>query len=231
MAEKNLRQVALDTETTGMSVEKGDRLIEIGCVEIVDRRLTRRVFHTRINPGREVEAGAAAVHGMTWETLKKEPPFEDVAEDFVAFIKDAQLLIHNAEFDLAFLDAELTRAGLEPTRAHCADVLDTLKLAQKLRPGQRNNLDALCAAYGIDLSKRVKHGADIDAELLALVYLELTRGQESLNMVTIDDASLPAMPDVSALPVVRASQAELKEHVDMLERIQNKDSKGKLVWQ
>ncbi|HAW44995.1 MAG TPA: DNA polymerase III subunit epsilon [Sutterella sp.] len=230
MATSTRRQVALDTETTGMDAVKGDRLIEIGCVEILNRRLTQNVFHTRINPEREVDAEAAKVHGMTWEVLKKEPKFEAVVDDFLDFIKGAELLIHNAEFDVGFIDHELGLLNKGKLTDYCAGVVDTLKLAQDLRPGQRNNLDTLCAAYKIDASKRVRHGAEIDAELLAEVYLAMTQGQESLDIQAVDDTGLPPVPDVSSLRVVAASEAELKAHEETLKRIDAKDSKGKLVW-
>ena len=230
MTEKRaLRQVVLDTETTGMRIEDGNRLIEIGCVEMVNRHITKKVFHVRINPEREVEEEAAKVHGMTWAQLQKEPLFEEVVDDFLMFIKDAELIIHNAAFDVGYLNMELERLGRGTIADYTVGVIDTLKMAQSARPGQRNNLDVLCSVFGIDTSKRTLHGAHIDAELLAQVYLALTRGQESLDIATVDMASLPPMPDVSSLRVLYATEEEVTSHESTLAAI-DKESKGKLVW-
>lgn len=223
------RQVALDTETTGMDIAAGNRLISIGCVEIVGRSITKRTFYKLMDPQREVEEGAAKVHGYTWDKLKGKPLFEDIVDDFLAFIKGSQLIIHNAAFDVSYLDMELQRIGKGPLADYCEAVLDTLPLAKTLRPGQRVNLDALCAAYGINNTDRTLHGALIDAKLLAQVYLAMTRGQESLDISTVDMKSLPAMPDVTHLRVVKANDEELAAHVKTLEAI-DKESKGGLVW-
>ena len=230
MTEKIIRQISLDTETTGMDAAGGDRLIEIGCVELINRNITGSVFHTRLNPEREVDPGAAAVHGMTWDVLKKEPLFKDKADEFLDFIKGAQLLIHNASFDVGFLNAELSRLDRGRLEDYCDSIVDTLKLAQSLRPGQRNNLDTLCTAYGVDLSLRTKHGADIDARLLAEVYLRMTRGQDTLDIRASDAVSMPDFPDVSPLRVVLADKKELEAHRKTLDLIDTKLSKGKLVW-
>ena len=230
MANKVRRQVALDTETTGMFADKGDRLISIGCVEIEERRLTKKTFYRLINPEREVDEEAARVHGYTWEKLKGQPLFEDIVDEFLAFIKGAELLIHNAEFDVGFLDMELTRLGKGKLKDYCSGIVDTLALAQNLRPGQRNNLDVLCSVYGVDNTDRTLHGALIDAQLLAKVYLAMTRGQESLDISTVDISALPPMPeDTSVLRIVKASAEELQAHAATMALI-DKESKGQTVW-
>lgn len=230
MANKVRRQVALDTETTGMFAEKGDRLISIGCVEIEERRLTKKTFYRLINPEREVDEEAARVHGYTWEKLKGQPLFEDIVDEFLAFIKGAELLIHNAEFDVGFLDMELTRLGKGKLKDYCSGIVDTLALARNLRPGQRNNLDVLCSVYGVDNTDRTLHGALIDAQLLAKVYLAMTRGQESLDISTVDISALPPMPeDTSVLRIVKASAEELQAHAATMALI-DKESKGQTVW-
>lgn len=223
------RQVALDTETTGMDIEAGNRLISIGCVEIVGRTITKRTFYKLMDPEREVEEGAAKVHGYTWDKLKGKPYFVDIVDDFLAFIKGSQLIIHNAAFDVSYLNMELERIGKGQLTDYCEGVLDTLPLAKSLRPGQRVNLDALCAAYGINNTDRTLHGALIDAKLLAQVYLAMTRGQESLDISSVDLKSLPAMPDVKRLRVVKASDEEIAQHLLTLKAI-NEESKGALVW-
>ena len=207
MAQTYHRQVALDTETTGMDIEAGNRLISIGCVEIVGRSITKR----------------------TWDKLKGKPYFIDIVDDFLAFIKGSQLIIHNAAFDVAYLNMELARLGKGPITDYCEGVLDTLPLAKSLRPGQRVSLDALCSAYGINNTDRTLHGALIDAKLLAQVYLAMTRGQESLDISSVDMKSLPPMPDVSKLRVVKASAEEEALHLKTLQAI-DKESKGNLVW-
>lgn len=229
MSQTYHRQVALDTETTGMDIEAGNRLISIGCVEIVGRSITKRTFYKLIDPEREVEEGAAKVHGYTWDKLKGKPYFVDIVDDFLAFIKGSQLIIHNAAFDVAYLNMELARLGKGPITDYCEGVLDTLPLAKSLRPGQRVSLDALCSAYGINNTDRTLHGALIDAKLLAQVYLAMTRGQESLDITSVDMKNLPPMPDVSKLRVVKASAEEEALHLKTLQAI-DKESKGNLVW-
>ena len=174
-----MRQVILDTETTGLSWEKGNRVVEIGCVELLERRPTRRHFHCYLDPGREMEPGAAEVTGLSWDFLRDKPRFEEMAPAFLDFIRGAELVIHNAAFDVGFLDAELARLGPEAGRIgdHAAGVLDTLALAKQRYPGQRNSLDALCRRLGVDNGHRTLHGALLDAELLAEVYLAMTSGQ------------------------------------------------------
>lgn len=223
------RQVALDTETTGMNLSDGNRLISVGCVEIIGRTITKKKFYALVNPEREVEEGAAEVHGFTWEKLKNKPLFGDIVHDFLAFIKGSELLIHNAPFDVGYLDMELERLGLGKLRDHCEGIVDTLPLAKAIRPGQRVSLDALCSAYGVDNTDRKLHGALIDAQLLAQVYLCMTRGQETLDISTVDVANLPPMPAAGALRVQYASEDELQMHAKTLEAI-SKESKGNLVW-
>lgn len=223
------RQVALDTETTGMEISQGNRLISVGCVEIIGRSVTKKHFYALVNPECEVEEGAAKVHGFTWEKLKNKPLFGDIVHDFLAFIKGSELLIHNAPFDVGYLDMELGRLGLGKLSDHCEGIVDTLPMAKTLRPGQRVSLDALCSAYGVDNSDRNLHGALIDAKLLAQVYLCMTRGQESLDISTIDLSSLPPMPAADALRVQKASDEELQMHAATMQAI-DKESKGNRVW-
>ena len=202
-----MRQIVLDTETTGLSVENGDRIIEFGAIELIDRKLTERRLHFYINPDREVHAEAVKVHGLNNDFLADKPRFHELAEEIVSFIKGAELIIHNAEFDLGFLDYELSllrRNVHGSVREHCS-VIDTLALARKLHPGQRNSLDALCKRYTVKNSHRKLHGALLDAEILAELYLLMTGGQEQLFV--------EAKPEVVAEQLVRVHkefQAELK---------------------
>ncbi|HEX8986753.1 MAG TPA: DNA polymerase III subunit epsilon [Rhodocyclaceae bacterium] len=227
------RRIVLDTETTGLDPAQGHRVIEIGCVELVGRRLTERRFHTYINPERDIDAGAMQVHGITNERVANEPVFAAIAEEFVEFIRGAELVIHNAAFDVGFLDAEfgLLKRG-EKIADLCAIVTDTLKMAREMRPGKRNSLDALCKDFGVDNSNRQLHGALLDAELLAEVYLAMTRGQESL-MMELDAGVGAAAPIVAAgrapLRVLRAGEDELADHQRVLAEI-GKESKGKCLW-
>ena len=228
------RKIVLDTETTGLDPALGHRVIEIGCVELVGRRLTARRFHRYINPERAIDAGAMQVHGITNERVANEPVFAAVAAELVEFIRGAELVIHNAAFDVGFLDHEFGRLpGGEKIADVCAGVTDTLKLARELRPGKRNSLDALCKDYGVDNSGRQLHGALLDAELLAEVYLAITRGQESL-MIELDApvavAALPGKSLRAPLAVLRASVEELVAHERVLAEIA-KESKGKCLWQ
>ncbi|MEE4304329.1 MAG: DNA polymerase III subunit epsilon [Wenzhouxiangella sp.] len=231
-----MRQIVLDTETTGLEPEEGHRIIEIGCLEMIERRQTGRSFHVYINPERDVEDGALAVHGITNEFLADKPRFADLAGDFIEFIRDAELVIHNAAFDVGFLDAELARLD-EPTRVgEHATVLDTLMLARELHPGQRVSLDALCKRYEVDNSGRDLHGALLDAELLAEVYLAMTGGQVDLALDLSgerdgSDAGSETVVDVdvSKLVVRRADEAELAAHRDRLEAI--RESAGHCLWQ
>ena len=225
-----MRQVFLDTETTGLESKLGHRIIEIAAVEMLGRRLTGRRFHYYLNPEREIEFGALQVHGLTNEFLQDKQKFFDIANELLEFITDAELIMHNASFDVSFLNNELGLAKLEPLEKHCYSITDTLKMAKELHPGKRNNLDALCERYQVNNSKRVLHGALLDAELLADVYLAMTRGQESLIMeissppldVTINQSDVQ-------LIVLPANTAELELHAQQLEMI-DRESKGMCLW-
>jgi len=226
------RQIVLDTETTGLNAKLGDRVIEIGCIEIRSRQLSDRHFHVYLNPERDIEEGAAKVHGLTREFLADKPRFGDVAKDFLDYVRGAELVIHNAEFDIEFLDQELALAKLGTLREHVAGIVDSLALARELHPGKRNSLDALCERYAIDNAHRTLHGALLDAELLAEVYLAMTRGQESL-MMELDAAEArnesAVRIDASALTVLRASAAEAAAHEAYLDALEQ-DAKGGVLW-
>jgi DNA polymerase-3 subunit epsilon len=228
-----VRQIVLDTETTGLEFRQGDRVIEIGCVELVGRKLTGRRLHRYINPGREIEAGALAVHGIDNEFLQDKPRFAEIARELIEFIRDGELIIHNAAFDVGFLNNELSLAEAPTLDEVCAGVVDTLKLARELHPGRRNSLDALCDRYAIDNSQRTLHGALLDAELLAEVYLAMTRGQESL-IIDLDHA--PGADEIAEWPaerapliVLRATEDEIAEHERVLQDIV-KQAGGRCVW-
>ncbi len=229
-----MRQIVLDTETTGLDPAQGHRIIEIGCVEIVDRRITGNRFHRYLNPEREIEEGAVRVHGITLEELRDKPRFADVAAELLDFVRGAELVIHNAEFDVGFLDHELARLGDGWGRIadHCR-VLDTLKLAREMHPGQRNSLDALCRRYGIDASRRELHGALLDAELLAEVYLAMTGGQAALTLETGTAAGAGPKAvtrgERPPLRVIRASAEELEAHRRRMAAI-DEASGGRAVW-
>lgn len=227
-----IRKIVLDTETTGLNPELGHRVIEIGAVELVNRRLTGRTFHTYLNPDREIDAGAVEVHGLTTDFLIDKPHFPDVTAEFLDFIADSELIIHNAPFDVGFLNSELRRLDAEDDlRRHCQGVLDTLKMAKDLHPGQKNNLDALCRRYEVDNSGRAYHGALLDAQLLAEVYLAMTRGQDSLAI----ESFLTPPPKSrqfgiqAGVKVLRANAEEIAEHQVYLEKMA-KDSGKTLVW-
>jgi DNA polymerase-3 subunit epsilon len=232
-----MRQVILDTETTGLEPELGHRVIELGCVEVVGRRRTGRVFHRYLCPDREIDAGALQVHGITAEFLRGQPRFADIASEWLEFVRGAELVIHNAPFDMAFLDAELARLPEPPGRvAELCQVLDTLALARKLHPGQRNGLDALCKRYSVDNSHRDLHGALLDADLLLEVYLAMTGGQGALTLDA--GGSEPSTSRASArrakrprgtLVVVRATEEELAAHEQRLAAL-DQASGGKTVW-
>ena len=223
----------LDTETTGLDSVEGHRIIELAGIELMDRRPTGRHFHRYVNPERDIDIAATQVHGLTAEDLADKPRFADIADEFLEFVQGAELLIHNAPFDVAFLEAELSRAG-RPALAGACTVSDTLELARNLHPGKRNSLDALCERYGVDHSGRTLHGALLDAQLLADVWLAMTRGQETLDIV-MAAASAPALaaahsPIRAPVMVVRASEEELAAHRAMCERIE-RESKGRCLWQ
>ncbi len=227
------RYVVLDTETTGLNPKAGDRIIEIGCIELLDRRLTGRHFHTYLNPEREIDEGATAVHGFRLEDLLDKPKFAQISAELIDFVGDADIIIHNAPFDVAFLDAELGRLDLGPFGQHCNEVFDTLSFAKELHPGKRNSLDALCDRYGISNSHRTLHGALLDAELLAEVYLAMTRGQESLviDMEPTREAAAAAALDTASLTliVLRANDDEQAEHEAVLDAL-DKEVRGTAVW-
>jgi DNA polymerase-3 subunit epsilon len=222
-----VRQIVLDTETTGLEVASGHRIIEIGCVELMHRRPSGRTWHRYLRPGREVEAAALAVHGITNEFLAAQPRFVEVAAEFLAFIDGSELVIHNAEFDIGFLDAELALAGLGRTIADSCRVMDTLTLARRLHPGQRNSLDALCKRYKVDNSERNLHGALLDARILADVYLAMSGGQAALSLdhgLTVEDdargEARRARRGSLRIPVVRPTAAELAAHEEALAAIE-----------
>ena len=231
-----MRQVVLDTETTGLETHQGHRIIEIGCVELVNRRLTGRHLHYYLQPDRDIEAGAFEVHGISAEFLQDRPRFTDVADEFLRFVADAEVVIHNADFDVGFIDHELGRldGALRDTRLrdHCA-VLDTLALARELHPGQRNSLDALCKRYEVDNSQRDLHGALLDAEILADVYLLMTGGQASLDLATpravSRESSGPSARATGALRVILATDQEQQSHQQRLAQIEV-DSAGACLW-
>lgn len=221
-----MRQIILDTETTGREVNDGHRIIEIGCLELIDRRHTKRSFHCFLNPGRDSEPGAFEVHGLSTEFLMDKPLFKTIADELIDFLKNSQLIIHNAPFDLGFLDNELklTKKKYKKLTDYC-QVLDTLPLARQLHPGQRNSLDALCKRYDIDNSKRDKHGALLDAELLARVYLAMTGGQTHLfsdeqSSHTIQKVEQKKITkEIILLPVIYATHEELIAHENCLNNI------------
>jgi DNA polymerase-3 subunit epsilon len=220
-----MRQIVLDTETTGLEVSQGHRVIEIGCIELRDRRPTGRTFHKYLCPDREVEPGALAVHGITNEFLSTQPRFGEVVEELLEFLREAELIIHNAAFDVGFLDSELARVKRDEAIGEICQVLDTLALARQLHPGQRNSLDALCKRYGIDNSQREFHGALLDAKILSDVYLTMTGGQGALTLeadaVDANGHATVVRVDRGALhiPVPRASQAELAAHERALDAV------------
>ena len=227
------RQIVVDTETTGLNAKLGDRIIEIGCIEIMSRRVTDGHYHAYLNPERDIEEGAAKVHGLTREFLADKPRFAEIAAGFLDYVRDAELIIHNAGFDVEFLDAELGLAGLGRLSDHVAGVVDTLAIARELHPGRKNSLDALCERYGVDNAHRTLHGALLDARLLAEIYLAMTRGQESL-MMALEAAPAAALAgaggvDSSKLRVLRASAEERTAHESYLDRL-DKDGKGGSLW-
>ena len=230
-----MRQIVLDTETTGLNPRSGDRVIEIGCVELINRRLTGKNFHCYINPERDSEEGALAVHGLTTEFLRDKPKFTVIAAELRAFISGAEVIIHNAPFDVGFLDAEFKRLDIPLFNAQVGGVIDTLVQAKELHPGKRNSLDSLCDRYGVSNAHRTLHGALLDAQLLAGVYLAMTRGQNSLGMELEDDkqsnqsgAQTELVPLASIL-VLPASADELAEHELALTAL-DKEMRGISIW-
>jgi DNA polymerase-3 subunit epsilon len=232
-----MRQIVLDTETTGLSAEGGDRIIEIGCVELVARKLTGNNLHFYINPERDSHEDALKVHGISNEFLRDKPKFAELVDEILTYVQGAEVIIHNAPFDLGFLNKELERLGRPAFKTFTDGVIDTLVMAKEMFPGKRNSLDALCDRLEVDNSGRTLHGALLDAELLADVYINLTRGQEALLMDNPGEAeagpsqSLVARLDLSTfkLPVLAANAQELQEHQDVLTQM-DKASGGKTVW-
>jgi DNA polymerase-3 subunit epsilon len=229
-----MRQIFLDTETTGLSAEGGDRVIEIGCVELFNRKLTGNNLHFYLNPERDSHEDALKVHGISNDFLRDKPKFAQVAQEVLDYLHGAEIIIHNAAFDVGFLNKELERVGEAPFTTHVSSVTDTLVMAKQMFPGKRNSLDALCDRLGVDNSGRTLHGALLDAELLADVYINLTRGQEALLIDISDDQpqhqSVGSI-DLSSyqLPVLRANAQELTMHEDLLQQL-DKASGGKTVW-
>ncbi|MGB1289560.1 MAG: DNA polymerase III subunit epsilon [Porticoccaceae bacterium] len=235
-----MRQIVLDTETTGLETSQDHRIIEIGCVELVNRKLTGKHYHQYINPQRKVDEGAMQVHGITDEFLEDKPLFENIVDDFLAFVGDAELVIHNAPFDVGFIDHELSKLPKYPKSiAGVCSIVDTLVVARNKHPGQRNNLDALCKRYAVDNSQRDLHGALLDAEILADVYLVMTGGQVNLNINDQSSAEKGSSETTSgirrlsadrpSLRVIKATESELKSHQQKLETIKN--ASGQCVWQ
>jgi len=231
-----MRQIVLDTETTGLATSQGHRIIEIGCLELVNRRLTGREYHRFLNPERKIDEGAERVHGISIADLEGQPRFADIAEELIDFLRDSELVIHNAEFDVGFLDYELQlMKHPRPSITEHTTVLDTLGLARKLHPGQRNSLDALCKRYSVDASRREVHGALIDAELLAKVYLAMTGGQTALSLDE-ERADVAQIAEESAkrgrhsgldLKIVTANADETAAHDAMLDKMRES---GDCLW-
>ncbi|MGF6568515.1 DNA polymerase-3 subunit epsilon [Paraburkholderia fungorum] len=231
-----MRQLILDTETTGLNARTGDRILELGCVELVNRRLTGNNLHFYINPERDSDPGALAVHGLTTEFLSDKPKFAEIADQFRDFVQGADLIIHNAPFDIGFLDAEFALLGLPKVSTYCGEIIDTLARAKQMFPGKRNSLDALCDRFGISNAHRTLHGALLDSELLAEVYLAMTRGQESLVIDMLGeshaggDANAPRVAlDSLDLVVIAASDDEIAAHQSVLDGL-DKQIKGTSVW-
>jgi DNA polymerase III subunit epsilon len=232
-----MRQIVLDTETTGLEHSLGHRIIEVGCVELLSRRVTGRTFHRYLNPERDIDLGAEAVHGLQREDLARQPRFAQIVDGLLEFIGGSELVIHNAEFDIAFLDAELRRAGRTIMMSELCRVLDTLVLAREMHPGQRNNLDALAKRYNVDNSRRELHGALLDARILADVYLAMTGGQGALALTesvsgsaTVGAGQVRALVRPPApLRVIGATEQELRAHREMLALIA-KSSGGRCLW-
>jgi DNA polymerase-3 subunit epsilon len=230
-----MRQIVLDTETTGLSAEGGDRIIELGCVELFARKLTGNNLHFYFNPERDSHEDALKVHGISNEFLRDKPKFAQLTDDILDYLSDAELIIHNAAFDVGFLNKELERVGKKPLKAYVSNVIDTLAMAKEMFPGKRNSLDSLCDRLVVDNSGRTLHGALLDAELLADVYINMTRGQEALLIdagdAPTDTQSVKVQLDLStyALPVLPANAQELAAHDDVLTQL-DKSSGGKTVW-
>jgi DNA polymerase III subunit epsilon len=226
-----MRQIVLDTETTGLDPRQGHKIIEIGCVEMINRRLTGNNYHQYLQPDREIDEGAQAVHGISNEFLADKPRFSDIVKDFIEYVDGAELIIHNAPFDVGFLDHELKQAGAEfgKVSTYCT-VIDTLVMARKMRPGKKNNLDILCKEYQVNNARRELHGALLDSELLAEVYLHMTGGQSDLSLESEEvttsangvSVSKVLLADRKPLKIIRANDEELQAHQAMIEKMENK---------
>ena len=216
-----MRQIFLDTETTGLDPNQGHRVIEIAAVEMSNRQLTKNHYHTYLNPRRDIDQAAQDVHGITSDFLKDKPLFEDIASEFLNFIKGSEIIIHNAPFDIGFLNMELGKINLGKLEKHSASIFDTLKLAKEIRPGQRNNLNALCKAYDVDNTSRAFHGALLDAELLCDVYLGMTRGQEALSIDFAESSEGFKLEDVNqdGLIIINPNNDELESHNGFISNI------------
>lgn len=230
-----MRQIVLDTETTGLNAGEGDRIVEIGCVEILSRHVTQHYFHEYLNPERDSHPDALAVHGLTTEFLSDKPKFAEVAEAFCEYIRGAELIIHNAPFDIGFLNAELARLDLPPVEEIAASVTDSLLIARDLFPGRRNSLDALCERFEIDNSQRTLHGALLDAELLAEVYLAMTRGQETLEIekltLAAEDELARSKPlSTFTVHVLSPTDEELAKHEAVLDDIEKANKGARCIW-
>ncbi len=231
-----MRQIAFDTETTGLSTDHGHRVIEIGCIEIVNRRITGKSFHCYIDPDREIEGAAFAIHGISNEFLLNKPKFSEVIASLLDFITGSELIIHNAPFDVGFLNHEFNLAGHPKSVNDYCTIFDTLVLARQLHPGQKNNLDALCKRYEVDNSHRQAHGALLDADLLARIYLAMTGGQESLFLETQSSGRTDEQQNLfnmqignKVLPVIKLSDDERKAHLEFLELL--KKNSGETLWE
>ena len=221
-----MRQIFLDTETTGLDPNQGHRIIEIAAIEMNNRQLTKNHYHTYLNPERDIDSAAQEVHGITSEFLQDKPLFKDIALEFLDFIKDSEIIIHNAPFDVGFLDMELGRISFEKIEKYSVSIFDSLTLAKEIRPGQRNNLDALCKAYGIDNTSRTLHGALLDAQLLGDVYLAMTRGQEGLTIDFTDNSESLNLGDVNSddLIITEPNDNELQLHKEFISNMNTKNN-------
>lgn len=220
-----MRQIFLDTETTGLDPNQGHRVIEIAAVEMSNRQLTNNHYHTYLNPERDIDSAAQEVHGITLDFLQDKPLFNDISNDFLSFIKDAEIIIHNAPFDVGFLNMELGKVSLGKLETYVSSIFDSLLLAKEIRPGQRNNLDALCKSYGIDNTSRTLHGALLDAQLLSDVYLAMTRGQEGFEINFTSNSENINIGDANQaeLIVIEPNKDEVKSHQEFLSNIKKND--------
>ena len=220
-----MRQIFLDTETTGLDPNQGHRIIEIAAVEMNNRQLTNNHYHTYLNPERDIDSAAQEVHGITLDFLQDKPLFNDISNDFLNFIKDAEIIIHNAPFDVGFLNMELGKVSLKKLETYVSSIFDSLLLAKEIRPGQRNNLDALCKSYGVDNTSRTLHGALLDAQLLSDVYLAMTRGQEGFEINFTSNSENINIGDANQaeLIVIEPNKDEVKSHQEFLSNIKKND--------